>query len=114
MENSAMLQSSPKATGSALENLVNRLFRCRHRRKTFPFTPKGEDQCYAVCLDCGQRLGADLQVMEPDTAETAAPGPVANNSSWSDPDLRHWLYDLLWVGLFAVGLSGGLYFSGQI
>ncbi|HLK47335.1 MAG TPA: hypothetical protein VKT49_04320 [Bryobacteraceae bacterium] len=31
-----------------------------------------------------------------------------------DMGIRNWRYDLLWVGLFAVGLSGGLYFVGLI
>lgn len=132
------LADSRESTGSAVENLINRVFRCRHRRKTFPFTPRGEDQCYAVCLDCGQRLGSDLQVMgtarihekaplkeaapvkapipsrPADTVRAPVPQAAANHPPAPELELRNWKYDLLWIGLFAVGLSGGLYLTDRI
>ncbi len=138
MENHGMFGSSAPANGSVLQDFLNRVFRCRHRRKTYPFTPKGEKQCYAVCLDCGQRLGSDMQVIDtsPKTASPSREAPretirdsqahqsrptaptrretVVNHSPAPDPELQNWKYNLLWVGLFVVGLSGGLYFSGQI
>ena len=125
MENREASADNPKSTDSALQNLLNRVFRCRHRRKTFPFTPRGEDQCYAVCLDCGQRLGADLHeigtALPSEKASlpkpSSAPSPSqAERSRASAPDfgLRNWKFDLLWVGLFVVGLSGGLYLTDRI
>ena len=131
MENSGMLGSGAKATGSVVQNLLNQVFRCRHRHKTFPFTPRGEERCYAVCLDCGQRLGSDMQVIETapkvdSSHETRRagverfsvpirPGTVVKEPSPPDRGQRNWRYNSLWIGLvFVFGLSGGLYFSGQI
>lgn len=118
---------------------MNRVFRCRHRHRTSAFTPRGEDRCYAVCLDCGQRLEPQWQVLRgeiprnpgspeapagdggtekagttparespvraPRLSEPASPRPHRSlTSGW---------HDLLWVGLFVVGLSGGLYVSSH-
>ena len=124
MENSAIVGSGANIAESALQNFLNQVFRCRHRRKSFPFTPRGEEQCYAVCLDCGQRLGSDLQVMEQPSKSGSSAGPtpaparrpetVANEVLVPDMGLRNWKYDLLWVGLFLVGLSGGLNLTGRL
>ena len=138
METREALGDRPTSTDSVLQNLLNRVFRCRHHRKTFPFTPRGEDQCYAVCLDCGQRLGSDLQeigrALKPDSPTqpvretgqprspqteagvrtTLPPKPAVDRSTAPDLQLRNWKYDLLWVGLFVVGLSGGLYLTDRI
>jgi hypothetical protein len=46
-----------------LQRILNRVFRCSHRRQSRPITPKGEAQAYAVCLDCGTRLAYDLNAM---------------------------------------------------
>jgi hypothetical protein len=51
--------------------LVNRVFRCSHRRHGRPITPRGGGQSYAVCLDCGTRFAYDLKVMQ---VETSVPG----------------------------------------
>ena len=73
-----------------IDTIWNLLFRCQHRRKTFPLTPartKGADHAqkhgdtYVVCLDCGKqfvydwenmRLGGVVDISD----EPAAPAPV--------------------------------------
>jgi hypothetical protein len=129
MEEREAFGDRPEPADSALQALLKHVFRCRHRRKTFPFTPRGEDQCYAVCLDCGQRLGSDLlnpgtprkhdkaSPKEPPEPKGPVPSRLANavpRSLMPDLDLRNWKYDLLWVGLFVVGLSGGLSLTSRI
>ena len=57
--------------GAWLQRILNRVFRCSHRRQTRPMTPKGEDQAYAVCLDCGARIAYDLSAIR---AEASALG----------------------------------------
>jgi hypothetical protein len=159
-----------KADAPPVQNLINRIFRCRHRRTTIPFTPRGEDQCYAVCLDCGQKIvgrnpvfasAADpvqatpspevagepprpVTTPKPVTAPSESkqkpqksarsapkrqrketqkrsealpePRPEApsKDSSRGIFSFRDGRYNLLWVALFVVGLSGGLYFSRSI
>ena len=44
-------------------SVLNRVFRCSHRRQSRPITPRGGGQSYAVCLDCGTRLAYDLSGM---------------------------------------------------
>src|SRR5215469_13677831 len=46
-----------------LPRILNRIFRCSHRRQSRPITPRGGGQTYAVCLDCGTRLAYDLSGM---------------------------------------------------
>src|SRR5215472_6153902 len=46
-----------------LPRILNRIFRCAHRRQSRPITPRGGSQAYAVCLDCGTRLAYDLSGM---------------------------------------------------
>lgn len=139
MDDPAIFGSSQTVDGAVLQRILNRVFRCRHRHKSLPFTPRGEDQCYAVCLDCGQRVESDMQLLQktlkatspsegiskpkkararralPSATSRSGPKRVecATNDSPRPLELG-WKYDLLWVGLFAVGLSGGLYFSSQI
>ena len=128
--------------GSGLQDFLNRVFRCHHRHKTYPFTPRGEEQCYAVCLDCGQRLVSDPQVirseapLQGDTRPDEVPAPKKKSrdkrarerrrsgreraeSVLNAPPLRHSgvqssRHDLLWVGLCAFFCSGGLYYSAAI
>ncbi len=56
------------------EAVINKLFGCSHRRKTFPITPArrvgaGSDSgvtrtgTYVVCLDCGKEFDYDWKVM---------------------------------------------------
>jgi len=123
-----------------LQNFVNRIFRCRHRHRSFPLTPRGENQCYAVCLDCGQHLGLDMQVVDrirttgTSSGESSNRGKkevrdlAASTSDCSDPrpretaaceasrvSLRARKYDLLSMALFVIGFSGGhLYFSAKV
>ena len=54
-----------------LLRILNRIFRCSHRRQGRPITPRGGGQSYAVCLDCGTRLAYDLNAMR---AEASVPG----------------------------------------
>ncbi|HTT62237.1 MAG TPA: hypothetical protein VMG35_10370 [Bryobacteraceae bacterium] len=71
-----------------LNNLLNLLFGCSHRRTTFPITParragysqsRGQrHSTYVVCLDCGKEFGYDWSEMHigdpvaaPVTAEAA-------------------------------------------
>jgi DNA-directed RNA polymerase subunit RPC12/RpoP len=51
-----------------LENLVNLLFGCSHRRLTRPVAPitkagQPRSQSYIVCLDCGKQFEYDLSQM---------------------------------------------------
>ena len=66
-----------KADAPPIQNLINRIFRCRHRRRTIPFTPRGESQCYAVCLDCGQRILGASPLIAPPTPVPSPPGVTA-------------------------------------
>jgi hypothetical protein len=49
-------------------NLLNRLFRCAHRRLTHPVAPitnvgQQHSQAYVVCLDCGKPFEYDMERM---------------------------------------------------
>ena len=51
-----------------MESLINRLFRCSHKRVTRPMTlpskPGGTGgQSYVVCLDCGGQFAYDWEQM---------------------------------------------------
>jgi hypothetical protein len=55
-----------------IDTIWNLLFRCQHRRTTFPLTParpKGSDpnekhaDTYVVCLDCGKQFIYDWEKM---------------------------------------------------
>jgi DNA-directed RNA polymerase subunit RPC12/RpoP len=51
-----------------IDNLINLLFRCSHRRLTRPVAPitkRGEphSQSYVVCLDCGKQFEYDTERM---------------------------------------------------
>jgi hypothetical protein len=50
-----------------LQNILNILFGCSHRRTTFPLTParKGvaRHSTYIACLDCGKELEYDWKEM---------------------------------------------------
>src|SRR6516225_638885 len=50
------------------QGILNRVFRCSHRRKSRPITPRGGGQAYAVCLDCGTRLAYDLDAIRVEAA----------------------------------------------
>jgi hypothetical protein len=67
-----------------LNSLLNSVFRCTHRRTTFPLTParkagfsalKQRHATYVVCLDCGKEFGYDWSEMrrgQPVAARVAA------------------------------------------
>ena len=47
-----------------IQTILNALFRCRHRKYTFPLTPvvKGQrGQCYVSCLGCGKSFPYDWE-----------------------------------------------------
>lgn len=51
-----------------IDNILNLVFRCRHRRLSSPMTPpakpgKMREGAYVVCLDCGKQFVYDLQQM---------------------------------------------------
>ncbi len=148
MNRSGTITSASDETGPALQRILNRIFRCRHRQLGRPMTLRGE--CYVVCLDCGQRLEYDLKELRP-TRPSAAPSRVtaaANEEKRSQPPpkkkeekiapiapppqghpkvqarpqpgskqspapprrFRFWKWELLWFGVFGVGLAFlGLY-----
>ncbi len=66
------------------DSVFNLLFRCNHRRTTFPMTPvrkksaKGQDgtpaETYVVCLDCGKQFVYDWENMRLGRAVEIADG----------------------------------------
>ena len=52
----------------SLQRILNRLFRCSHRNQSRPISPRGGGQAFTVCLDCGTRLGYDLNTMRVEAA----------------------------------------------
>jgi hypothetical protein len=72
-----------------LQNFVNTLFGCSHKRTTFPITPArkpaihaapsaNRNGTYVVCLDCGREFGYDWTEMRlgNPVREHAAPAQV--------------------------------------
>ena len=126
---------SENENGAWLQRILNRVFRCSHRRQTRPMTPKGEDQAYAVCLDCGARIAYDLSAIR---VEASAPGSrlarptseagrekvleiPAQDAIPSAPErwqmfsrVSHQLHPEFGttavLGLLAIGLAGGLFY----
>ena len=121
--------------GAWLQRILNRVFRCSHRRQTRPMTPKGEDQAYAVCLDCGARIAYDLSAIRAEASalgsrlarQTSEAGKEkvldipAQDSIPSAPERWQMLSrDLSQfhrefgttavLGLLAIGLAGGLFY----
>jgi DNA-directed RNA polymerase subunit RPC12/RpoP len=52
-----------------IDNLLNLLFRCSHRRLTRPVAPitkpgQPHSQSYVVCLDCGKQFEYDVSQMK--------------------------------------------------
>jgi hypothetical protein len=58
-----MIISNGRGSDSRLQRILNRVFRCSHRRQTRPITPRGGARAYVVCLGCGTRLAYDLSAM---------------------------------------------------
>jgi hypothetical protein len=119
--------------GAWVQRILNRVFRCSHRRQTRPMTPKGEDQAYAVCLDCGARIAYDLSAIRAEASalgsriarptSEAGQGKVldipAQDSIPSAPErwqmlsrdslqLHREFGTTAVLGLLAIGLAGGL------
>ena len=117
---------------SPLQWVLNQVFQCSHPHKSPPLTPRGEDQCYSVCLDCGKRFPQDRPLMligppvergrapqgapegKETAQETAGCKPRVNeqcetvrNASSPTNGWEAWKLDLLWVGLFVIGLGVG-------
>lgn len=106
-----------------LQNFVNSVFRCRHRHRSFPLTPRGENLCYAVCLDCGQHLGLDMQVVDRIQTTSTSSGKSSNRNKEARDSAREVSrvtprarkYDLLSMAIFVIGFSAGhVYFSAKI
>jgi hypothetical protein len=121
--------------GAWVQRILNRVFRCSHRRQTRPMTPKGEDQAYAVCLDCGARIAYDLSAIRAEASalgsrlarQTSEAGKEkvldipAQDSIPTAPerwqmlsrDLSHFHREFgttAVLGLLAIGLAGGLFY----
>ena len=52
-----------------IDNVLNLLFRCSHRRLTRPVAPvtkagQPRSESYVVCLDCGKQFQYDLNTMQ--------------------------------------------------
>lgn len=134
MDGSRAVTGAAEADGPKLQKILNRVFRCAHRQQTRPITLRGE--CYAVCLDCGQRLAYDFQAMRfgasasgdgpsrPDAEgeTTRAPEVPVPKSVSSVPDPSGTAIDnsrpfrrtvgsmtkeVLWLGVLAIGLTSG-------
>ncbi len=46
----------------SMDSLLNRVFRCWHRRLSMPIT-LAHSHTYVVCLDCGKRFAYDPEHM---------------------------------------------------
>jgi predicted transcriptional regulator len=69
-----------------IENLVNALFGCRHKRLTRPITPVRKPgtpsgDTYVACLECGKRFHYDPHTMSIGTAMPLAPASYRPFSS---------------------------------
>jgi hypothetical protein len=50
--------------GATVLRLFSRLFGCKHRKHSFPFTDKdGLSGSYVVCFECGKHLSYDWSSM---------------------------------------------------
>ena len=61
-----------------IDNVLNLLFRCSHRRLTRPVTPVNKAavphrQTYVVCLDCGKQFAYDTREMRMGKALESSP-----------------------------------------
>ncbi len=74
------------------DSVFNLLFRCHHRRTTFPMTPARKKsagvrdetpaETYVVCLDCGKQFVYDWETMRLGRAVD-----IANGSPGEQPDV---------------------------
>lgn len=105
-----METGTAKAGGEAkpplLERMVNRMLRCSHRHLGLPITLRGES--FAVCLDCGQRVAHDFHALR--AVPSVKGGPIPQTRGRGG-DFRAWSHNIVWIGLYVLGLSGGLYYS---
>ena len=70
-----------------IDSFYNLIFRCRHRRTSFPLRPPTKagqtpgDMC-VVCLDCGKRFVYDWELMRigGPVEDVAAPKPAGGKS----------------------------------
>ena len=85
MSRSETVTATGRASSPILERIVNRVFRCSHRRQSRPITLKGET--FAVCLDCGERIAYDLEGLRGGTpARGGTLGPKnPRNPTWPPP-----------------------------
>ncbi len=58
-----------------MKSVLEFLFRCQHRRTTFPITPgrhkTAKTGTYIVCLDCGREFAYNWQEMRVETPVTS-------------------------------------------
>jgi hypothetical protein len=72
-----------------IDSFYNLIFRCRHRRTSFPLRPPTKlgqppgDMC-VVCLDCGKRFHYDWELMRigGPVEDVAAPKPAGRKSKY--------------------------------
>jgi hypothetical protein len=72
-----------------IDSFYNLIFRCRHRRTSFPLRPPTKlgqppgDMC-VVCLDCGKRFHYDWELMRigGPVEDVAAPKPAVRKSKY--------------------------------
>jgi hypothetical protein len=81
-----------------IDNLLNLLFRCPHKRLTRPFTPvarSGDDDLstYVGCLDCGKRFAYDPKEMR-----IGKPMVPAAPAAPEEPKKRRFRYTL-WMSM---------------
>jgi hypothetical protein len=134
MNGTGKIIGAGRGSDARLQRILNRVFRCSHRRQSRPITPKGEAQAYAVCLDCGTRLAYDLKAMRVGASllgssldgrssegrkrkvlDIPAPGFILSASRrWETMQnySRRFYRELgarrpLWLGLLAISLAGG-------
>jgi len=61
--NQELLLPTRERRRHSLGDIINRLFGCRHRALSRPFTH--DRQTYLSCLDCGMRRDFDLENWKP-------------------------------------------------
>jgi hypothetical protein len=78
-----------------MTTILQRLFFCRHKRLTFPQSPRSGSKlctaamatgCYVVCLDCGKEFAYDWSEMRivPDERESSHP-----QLNWTKRSILH-------------------------
>lgn len=95
-----------------IDNILNLLFRCSHRRLTRPVTPVNkrgvkEGTTYVVCLDCGKQFAYDLNEMR-----VGKPIAVSAIAGVLEPELARSRRTKLRYAAWASAISAG-WFVGR-